>query len=259
MVASDGGIFAFGNAKFFGSTGGIALVQPISGMSATPNGAGYMLVAADGGLFAFGSVAFYGSAAKACAGGRAVGVAMSAGANGYWIAFSDARTYAFSPSSKPPVCAPTGASKASLAVADLYKRLNDERAARGLAPLAWNPQLASYATAWSADMAVNGFRHGNIGSLLGPFNFVGENIAMGSAGTKAGGLHVAWMNSSGHRSNMLHPGFNSVGIGVYCAPDGSMWATQDFGHTASSGSVPGSGGTPPVNPIARPDQGTSTC
>ena len=66
-----------------------------------------------------------------------------------------------------------------------------------------------------------GFKHSNIGSLLGPFNFVGENIAMGSRGTTAGELHVAWMHSDGHRENILQPGFTSVGVGAYCAADGS--------------------------------------
>src|SRR5438270_12077849 len=41
MVASDGGIFAFGDAKFSGSTGNIKLTQPITGIAATPDGGGY--------------------------------------------------------------------------------------------------------------------------------------------------------------------------------------------------------------------------
>jgi hypothetical protein len=53
LVASDGGIFAFGDAAFYGSTGGMPLNRPIVGMSATPDGDGYWLVASDGGIFAF--------------------------------------------------------------------------------------------------------------------------------------------------------------------------------------------------------------
>ncbi|MCZ7526384.1 MAG: hypothetical protein M5U14_08445 [Acidimicrobiia bacterium] len=49
LVASDGGIFAFGDAGFFGSTGAIVLNQPINGMAPTPSGLGYWLVASDGG------------------------------------------------------------------------------------------------------------------------------------------------------------------------------------------------------------------
>ena len=61
LVASDGGIFAFGDAGFYGSTGGITLNRPVVGMAATPDGHGYWLVASDGGIFAFGDAGFYGS------------------------------------------------------------------------------------------------------------------------------------------------------------------------------------------------------
>ena len=44
LVASDGGIFSFGDARFFGSEGGTQLVAPAVGMAATPNGDGYWLV-----------------------------------------------------------------------------------------------------------------------------------------------------------------------------------------------------------------------
>ena len=56
LVARDGGIFAFGDARFAGSTGAIRL-QPVVGMAATPAGGGYWLVAADGRIFAFGDAA----------------------------------------------------------------------------------------------------------------------------------------------------------------------------------------------------------
>jgi Cysteine-rich secretory protein family len=258
LVASDGGIFAF-HAPFRGSTGNIRLNKPIVGMAAAPSGSAYTMVASDGGVFRFGSLPFYGSAIGACPGGPAIGVTMSPGANGYWIGFSDARTYAFSPSTTAPKCGPTGTTKSALAAADLFKRLNAERAARGLPALTWDPSLAIYATSWSKNMASYGFRHSNIGSLLGSYNFVGENIAMGSAGVTAGSLHNAWMHSDGHRANILAPGFMRVGVGVYCRSDGSLWATQDFARPATAGSPPPPPPTPPVNPIARPDAGTSHC
>ena len=64
LVASDGGIFAFGDAGFHGSTGAIRLNSPIVGMAATPDGGGYWLVARDGGIFAFGDAGFHGSTAS---------------------------------------------------------------------------------------------------------------------------------------------------------------------------------------------------
>jgi ribosomal protein L24E len=63
LVASDGGIFTFGSAHFYGSTGNLALNAPIVSMAATPSGAGYMLAASDGGIFTFGNAKFYGSPA----------------------------------------------------------------------------------------------------------------------------------------------------------------------------------------------------
>jgi len=61
LVASDGGIFAFGSAGFFGSTGSLHLVLPVVGMTVALRGSGYWMVAADGGIFAFGSAGFFGS------------------------------------------------------------------------------------------------------------------------------------------------------------------------------------------------------
>jgi hypothetical protein len=61
-VASDGGIFAFGEARFAGSMGGQTLNRPIVGMAATPDGGGYWEVASDGGIFAFGDGGSSGSA-----------------------------------------------------------------------------------------------------------------------------------------------------------------------------------------------------
>src|ERR1700735_492688 len=65
LVASDGGIFSFGDAQFFGSTGAIHLNKPIVSMAATPDGGGYWLMASDGGVFAFGDAPFDGSSAGA--------------------------------------------------------------------------------------------------------------------------------------------------------------------------------------------------
>ena len=60
-MASDGGVFAFGDAGFYGSTGSITLNKPIIGLIPTIDGGGYWLIASDGGVFAFGDAKFYGS------------------------------------------------------------------------------------------------------------------------------------------------------------------------------------------------------
>jgi hypothetical protein len=61
MVASDGGIFSFGSAKFYGSMGGKPLNQPIVGLLPSAGGGGNGEVASDGGLFSFGDFSFFGS------------------------------------------------------------------------------------------------------------------------------------------------------------------------------------------------------
>ena len=63
LVASDGGVFSFGDARFRGSTGRRRLNRPVVGMAATGDGRGYWLVASDGGVFSFGDARFEGSAA----------------------------------------------------------------------------------------------------------------------------------------------------------------------------------------------------
>ncbi len=64
LVASDGGIFSFGDAQFYGSTGAITLNKPIVGIAPSPDGGGYWLAASDGGIFSFGDATYYGSAAS---------------------------------------------------------------------------------------------------------------------------------------------------------------------------------------------------
>ena len=60
-MASDGGVFNYGDAGFYGSTGGVHLNKPIVGLAGTPDGGGYWLVASDGGVFNYGDAGFYGS------------------------------------------------------------------------------------------------------------------------------------------------------------------------------------------------------
>ena len=85
LVASDGGIFSFGDAAFFGSTGALHLVSPIVGMTVTKTGHGYYLYAADGGIFAYGDAAFHGSVGGSVRSHPVVGMRLSPTGNGYWF------------------------------------------------------------------------------------------------------------------------------------------------------------------------------
>ena len=75
MVASDGGIFDFGDATFFGSAGSLRLNRPVVGLAPASGGAGYWLVASDGGIFNYGSANFYGSKGGLALNRPVVGVA----------------------------------------------------------------------------------------------------------------------------------------------------------------------------------------
>ncbi|MGH9157829.1 MAG: hypothetical protein ACRD1K_18785, partial [Acidimicrobiales bacterium] len=94
LVASDGGIFAFGDAVFRGSTGATRLNQPIVGMASTPSGNGYWLVASDGGIFAFGDAVFRGSTGALRLTQPMVGMAAAAN-GGYWLVAADGGVFSF--------------------------------------------------------------------------------------------------------------------------------------------------------------------
>ena len=95
LVASDGGVFAFGGAPFLGSTGALRLARPVVGAAATGSGQGYWLVASDGGVFAFGDAAFLGSTGGLALARPVVGMAPTASGRGYWLVASDGGVFAF--------------------------------------------------------------------------------------------------------------------------------------------------------------------
>ncbi len=94
-VASDGGVFNFGNAAFYGSTGGIHLNKPIVGIAATHDGGGYWEVASDGGIFSFGDAAFHGSTGNIHLNQPIVGMASTPDGGGYWMVASDGGIFSF--------------------------------------------------------------------------------------------------------------------------------------------------------------------
>ncbi len=95
LVASDGGIFSFGGAPFYGSTGGLKLNKPIVGMARGPGGAGYWLDASDGGIFAFGDATFHGSMGGTHLNQPVVGMAATPDGQGYWLVARDGGVFAF--------------------------------------------------------------------------------------------------------------------------------------------------------------------
>ena len=95
QVASDGGVFSYGTAHFYGSAGGLKLNKPIVGMAPTQDGSGYWLVASDGGVFSFGGATFYGSTGAMALNRPIVGMAAAPDSTGYWLVASDGGVFSF--------------------------------------------------------------------------------------------------------------------------------------------------------------------
>ena len=104
LVGADGGVFAFGNAGYYGSIPAtlstshpIHLNAPIVGMAATPDDKGYWLVGSDGGVYSFGDATFYGSMGGKSLNAPIVGMATENGwtGTGYWLVGADGGIFSF--------------------------------------------------------------------------------------------------------------------------------------------------------------------
>ena len=73
----------------------LGLEVPIIGMTATPNGGGYLLIGRDGGVFTFGNARFRGSTGSMHVSSPIIGAAGTSTGNGYWLATRDGRVYNF--------------------------------------------------------------------------------------------------------------------------------------------------------------------
>ncbi|MEV5317877.1 CAP domain-containing protein [Streptomyces sp. NPDC052687] len=136
----------------------------------------------------------------------------------------------------PKTTAPVTVSAEAAAEAQVLKLVNDERAKAGCSPVAANSALAKLARDFSADMAARDFFDHTDPSGATPWDRAekagitdlgGENIARGQADAAA--VMEAWMNSPGHRANILNCEFTTLGVGVHFGPGGPWW-TQDFGY-----------------------------
>jgi SpoIID/LytB domain protein len=93
--ATDGGVFSFGNAQFWGSTGNMRLNKPVVGIAATHDARGYWEVATDGGVFSFGDAHFWGSTGNIVLNKPAVSMATTPDGGGYWLVASDGGVFSF--------------------------------------------------------------------------------------------------------------------------------------------------------------------
>lgn len=129
-----------------------------------------------------------------------------------------------------------GNTEASGQAAEVLRIVNSERSKAGCGALTNDSRLASAAQKHSADMAANNYfshtsRNGDemadrIDAAGYPWRGIGENIAKGQR-TPASVME-SWMNSSGHRANILNCSYRNIGIGIAMDGNSPVW-TQDFG------------------------------
>ena len=114
---------------------------------------------------------------------------------------------------------------------------NDQRAAHGCPALRDDPRLRAAATGHSVDMRARGYFAHNTPDGVTPWTRIeargysdpsAENIAMGQQTPQS--VVDAWMNSPGHRANILNCSSKAIGVGVQFGPNGPWW-TQDFGYS----------------------------
>lgn len=114
--------------------------------------------------------------------------------------------------------------------------VNKERASNGLQPVASDSQLAKLAQMKAEDMAKNGYfshtspTYGSAFDMMKTYGVsyktAGENIAKGQKTAEA--VMNGWMNSSGHRANILKSDYTKIGVGYAKASDGTTYWVQIF-------------------------------
>ena len=131
-----------------------------------------------------------------------------------------------------------GVTSASASEADTIAALvNQARASAGFPGLIHNPAMDSVALQWANHMgAAQSMTHNPDYSTQIPSGWsrAGENVAMGQP-TPAE-MHTAWMNSAGHRANILGD-FTDIGI-AFVTVNGTTWGVEDFGKYAEHAGAP---------------------
>ncbi|WP_338315992.1 CAP domain-containing protein, partial [Streptomyces bohaiensis] len=131
---------------------------------------------------------------------------------------------------------PQSEDPAQQAAARVLSIVNEERARAGCRPLANDGGLAVLAQDFSRDMAEreffdhtdpDGHSPWDRADRAGVSNLGGENIARGQQSAES--VMESWMNSEGHRANILNCDFRTLGVGVHIGPGGPWW-TQNFGY-----------------------------
>jgi uncharacterized protein YkwD len=126
---------------------------------------------------------------------------------------------------KPPPAPTTEAGYSSEAESQFASSINSYRQSQGLGLLSRAGSLDSYARSWAKTMADRGdLSHSNLGSLLGSWSSVGENVGVGGS---VGAVFDALVGSAGHRANMLGD-FTHFGVGAWRDSSGRLWTAHVF-------------------------------
>ncbi|MFE2276209.1 CAP domain-containing protein [Streptomyces sp. NPDC059454] len=140
------------------------------------------------------------------------------------------------PEPEKETSSPVTGSAEAVAGAEVLRLVNVERAKVGCSPVTADGALTDLATAFSDDMADRGFfdhtdpdgdTPWDRAKTAGISNLGGENIARGQADAEA--VMQAWMDSPGHKANILNCDFKTLGVGVRMGSGGPWW-TQNFGY-----------------------------
>ncbi|MHB8294787.1 MAG: serine hydrolase [Acidimicrobiales bacterium] len=212
LAASNGGVFTFGNAPFFGSMGGKALVAPVVGIAADPATGGYWEVASDGGIFAF-NAPFFGSMGGKALNAPIVGISAMSNGLGYWLVARDGGIFAFG---RAPFFGSMG-----------------------------GKALVAPVVGIAADPATGGYWE--VASDGGVFTF--NSPFFGSMGGKALGAPIAGIaatsNGLGYRMVAMDGGIfafgnasflgSSAGPSYYEPPGGSSWTAPAVGIASAPG------------------------
>ena len=158
-------------------------------------------------------------------------------------------------SAASPAFAETPANRDQLA-ARVLELVNQERAREGLAPMAMNPNLTTAAQSYAETLSSGGCFEHTCGPVPNPgdrirntgysgYNAWAENIAAGQRTPEE--VMKSWMNSPGHRANIMNPIYNEIGVGVSngAAPYRIYWSQSFARRPAASAPAP----TPTPTPV----------
>ena len=124
---------------------------------------------------------------------------------------------------------------------EVINLVNEQRAAAGLNRLSYSQTLTNQATQYACELIhydffahENPYTDSDLASRAAEFEYdyvvIGENLAAGQTSPEQ--AMTDWMNSPGHRENILHPAFTEIGVGVRSGGRYGLYWVQEFGHPA---------------------------